>query len=273
MIFLIKIFRISAKLLYVLPLFLLLCACATSKHVQTDLQEPPKVEKPSDKTAPSATLQSPGEAIPGFNEAQEESVSDPLEPWNRSMFTFNDKLYFWVLKPTIKGYNWVVPEAARKSVRNFFLNLEMPTRFVSSLFQAQIQSMSIELARFTINSTIGVAGFFDVAKSTFHIEPQTKDIGQTLGKYGVGEGLYFVWPFIGPSTARDTSGAIVELFLTPWRIVNPAVAAATIGTYDYFNRASIDAIEYEELIYSSVEPYAALKNSYIQYRRNIVKNN
>ena len=270
--FLNNLFHRSVKLQFILAFLLLLAACSSNKHVQTDLQEPPKVEKPSGETAPSTALQSPGETIPGFTEAQEESVADPLESFNSAMFIFNDKLYFWAMKPAIKGYNQVVPEAVRKSVRNFFLNLEMPVRFVSSLLQAQIVAMGIELARFTINSTAGVAGFFDVAKSSFYLEPQEKDIGQTLGKYGIGEGLYFVWPFVGPSTARDTGGSIVELFLTPWRLVNPAGAAAGIGMYDYFNRASIDAIEYEELVNSAVEPYAALENAYIQHRRNIVKN-
>jgi len=90
----------------------------------------------------------PGETIPGFTEAQEESVADPLESWNRAMFIFNDKIYFWAMKPAIRDYNKVVPEAVRKSVRNFFLNLEMPVRFVSSLLQAQIVAMGIELARF-----------------------------------------------------------------------------------------------------------------------------
>lgn len=265
-------FSTIVKLQFGLVFFLLLSACSSSKHVQTDLQDPPKAELPLSAPTSSTASQSPEDIIPGFDDVQDEIVADPIEFWNRAMFTFNDRLYFWVMKPVIKGYNWVVPEVARKSVRNFFFNIEMPVRFVSSLFQAQLKAMGIELARFTINSTIGVAGFFDVAKSSFALEPQEKDIGQTLGKYGIGEGLYFVWPFVGPSTARDTVGSIVELYLTPWRIVNPAGAAAAIGTYDYFNRASITSFEYEELVNSAVEPYAALRNAYIQYRRNIIEN-
>jgi phospholipid-binding lipoprotein MlaA len=254
-----------------LVILLFLSACSSSKHVQTDLQNPPEADQPV--SAPtSSSVQAPDEALPGFDDVQDDGVADPVEPLNRAMFTFNDRLYFWVMKPAIKGYSWIMPEGARKSVRNFFFNIEMPVRFVSSLFQAQLKAMGVELARFTINSTIGVAGLFDVANSSFHLEPQEKDIGQTLGKYGIGEGLYFVWPFVGPSTARDTVGSIAELFLTPWRLVSPVGAAAAIGVYDYFNRASITSIEYEELVSASVEPYAALRNAYIQYRRNIVKN-
>jgi len=269
---LIKIIHASFELHFALIFLILLSACSSSKHIQTDLQEPPGLEKLSGEASPLPALQPPEETIPGFDEEQEVVVADPLEPWNRAMFTFNDRLFFWVMKPLIKGYNWVLPEVARKSVRNFFLNIEMPVRFTSSLLQAQPKAMGIELARFTINSTIGVAGFFDVAKSSYHLEPQEKDIGQTLGKYGITEGLYFVWPFIGPSTARETVGSIVGLYITPWRLVSPTSAATAIGTYDYFNENSIDAIEYEELVNSAVEPYAALKNAYIQHRREIVKN-
>ncbi len=256
---------------YLLVVFIiLLSACSAGKHLETDLQQPSGLP-PADETPVSASEQPSLEPIPGFDDT-EEDIYDPLEPVNKTIFAVNDKFYFWFIKPATTGYNWAVPEGARKSVKNFFYNIEMPVRFVSSLMQAQVKSMGIELARFTINSTIGVAGLFDVAKSSFSLEPQEKDIAQALGRYGVGEGLYLVWPFAGPSTARETAGSIIELFLTPWRLVQPDAAAAAIGVYDYFNRASLEAYEYEELVKSSLEPYSALKNAYIQYRRNIVNN-
>ncbi len=255
----------------VIVLIILLSACSAGKHLDTELQQPSALSL-AEETPVSASVQAPEKAIPGFDDAEEEDIYDPLEPANKAMFAVNDKFYFWFIKPATTGYNWAVPEGARKSVKNFFYNIEMPVRFVSSLMQAQVKSMGIELARFTINSTIGFLGFFDVAKSSFALEPQEKDIAQALGKYGIGEGLYLVWPFAGPSTARETVGSIIELFLTPWRLVQPDAAAAGIGVYDFFNRASLEAYEYEELVKSSLEPYAALKNAYIQYRRNIVNN-
>jgi phospholipid-binding lipoprotein MlaA len=118
-----------------------------------------------------------------------------------------------------------------------------------------------------------VAGLFDVAQSKFKLKPQEKDIGQTLGKYGIGEGFYIVWPFLGPSDARDTIGTASDLYLSPWIKVRPAWIAGTLGGIEYFNKASFDGAEYEELVNSAIEPYAALKNAYIQYRRNIVKEN
>jgi phospholipid-binding lipoprotein MlaA len=273
MIFKTKIYDATIKIQAVLIMLCLFSACASGKHAQPGLQESGMAEKTADKPAALTEPQAGEVNLPGLDDAQEASVADPLEPWNRAMFTFNDKLYFWAMKPVLKGYNWVVPEVARKSVRNFFYNLEMPDRFISSVLQAQIKAAGIELARFTINSTIGVAGLFDVAKSMFQLEPQIKDIGQTLGKYGIAEGFYLVWPFVGPSTARDTIGTAGDIYLSPWTKVNPGAAAAGMGSFDYFNKASLDSNEYEELINSSVEPYAALKNAYIQYRRNIVKNN
>jgi phospholipid-binding lipoprotein MlaA len=272
MIFKTGMFNIAIRIHVLLVIMCLFSACAPGKHTQSGLQEPTRMEKTPAEPATLPEQQSAEVVIPGLDDMQDSPVADPFEPWNRAMFTFNDKLYFWAMKPVIKGYNWVVPEDARKSARNFFYNLEMPDRFISSVLQAEIKAAGIELARFTINSTMGVVGLFDVAKSMFQLEPQTKDIGQTLGKYGIGEGFYLVWPFVGPSTARDTIGTASDMYLSPWLHVNIAEAAAALGGFDYFNRSSLDSSEYEELVNSSVEPYAALKNAYIQYRRNIVKN-
>jgi len=266
-----KLTQIIIRPVCILFAFALLAACAPGKHVQTNHQEQAKEAQPAGSTAQSVPEQSAEANIPGMNDKQEAAVADPLEPWNRMIFTFNDKVYFWALKPAIKGYNWAIPEIARKSIRNFFDNVEMPTRFVSSVLQLDIKGAGIELARFTINSTIGVAGLFDVAQSKFKLKPQEKDIGQTLGKYGIGEGFYIVWPFLGPSDARDTIGTASDLYLSPWIKVRPAWIAGTLGGIEYFNKASFDGAEYEELVNSAIEPYAALKNAYIQYRRNMVK--
>ncbi len=262
----------TIRLSFTLSLVFMLFACASGKHTQPDLQEPAKNETPARPQAPAAEQQAAQDAIPGFDNLEEEPVADPLEPWNRAMFTFNDKVYFWAMKPVIKGYNWVVPEVARKSIHNFFVNIEMPSRFISSLLQLQLKAAGVELARFAINSTIGIAGLFDVAMSTFKLERQIKDLGQTLGKYGIGEGFYIIWPFLGPSSARDTIGIAGEIYLSPWAHVNPAAAAAGIGGFGYFNKASLESNEYEELVSTAVEPYSALKNAFIQYRRDIVKN-
>ncbi len=138
-------------------------------------------------------------------EEKEISIADPLEPFNRAMFHFNDKLYFWVLKPVAQGYNKVVPEPARVGVKNFFSNLGFPARFVSCLLRADFKGAATQLGRFLVNTVWGVGGFLDPSSSEqLNIPKQDADLGQTLGIYGVGQGFYIVWPFLGPYSARDS---------------------------------------------------------------------
>jgi phospholipid-binding lipoprotein MlaA len=203
--------------------------------------------------------------------AEEKTVPDPLEPWNRLVFTFNDRLYFWVMKPAAKGYNAVIPEAVRTSVSNFFKNLTTPVRFVNALLQGNIQSAGIELARFGINTTYGLAGLLDTAKKHFNLESQRKDTGLTLGFYGIGEGIYIVWPFLGPSSLRDTIGTVGDGFLSPVNYINPVEDAVAVDSYEYFNDVSLHIGDYEDLKESAIDPYIAVKDSYIQHRRYLFK--
>lgn len=198
------------------------------------------------------------------------TIADPIEPVNRGIFYVNDKLYRWVLKPVAKGYKYVVPEGVRISVRNFFFNLATPIRAVNTLLQGKIKDTGTELARFGINSTIGMAGLFDAAKD-FHLTRKDEDTGQTLGVYGLGNGFYLVLPILGPSSARDTVGLVGDTFLDPTTYLLSWEAA--LGTR--FVRAQTDLTfrinEYEELTDAAVDPYAAVKDVYIQYRAKKVR--
>jgi phospholipid-binding lipoprotein MlaA len=198
-------------------------------------------------------------------------ASDPIEPWNRLMYHFNDRLYFWVLKPVSKGYNAILPEEFRASVRNFFNNIAMPVRFVNSLLQGNLKGAGNEIVRFVINSTLGMAGLYDMAKSRFNIEGRQEDLGLTLGRYGAGSGFYIVWPFIGPSTLRDTIGRVGDAFLSPLNYITPSKDAIAIESYDYFNHASLHIGEYEDLKESAIEPYVALRDAYLQHRKSLLK--
>jgi phospholipid-binding lipoprotein MlaA len=186
------------------------------------------------------------------------------------MFTFNDKLYFWVLKPVAQGYKAVVPETARVSVSNFFHNLGMPIRFVSSLLQGKIKSAGIEIARFGINTLAGTGGLFDPAKE-YNLLRQDEDLGQALGKYGMGNVFYIVWPFLGPSSVRDSIGTFGDGFLNPVNYVSPVEASLGIHTYDRVNRTSLHIGEYEDLKESSIDIYIAVRDAYIQNRNYKVK--
>jgi phospholipid-binding lipoprotein MlaA len=202
--------------------------------------------------------------------AEEVTIADPIEPFNRVMFQFNDKLYFWALKPVARGYSAIVPEPARVSVRNFFKNVKMPIRFVNSLFQGKFLGAGTELARFGINTTIGVAGFLDVAKDKFDLDPSDEDFGQTLGFYGMGGMMYIVWPVFGPSTVRDTIGMAGDSFLNPVSYISyfcPFEVGLGVSAYEQINKTSLDLGTYEDLIAASIEPYIGVRDAYIQYRK------
>lgn len=230
----------------------------------------PKVQTPSEVEGAPKTEGAPEEAKPEEG-TEDVSIADPIEPWNRLMFNFNDKLYFWALKPVARGYNAVVPEPVRVSVRDFFRNVAMPVRFVNSLFQGKLKGAGTELARFGINTTVGLAGFFDVAKSWFDLNAQDEDLGQTFGSYGMGGMMYIVWPFLGPSTVRDTIGFAGDSFLDVANYINPFYIPMSIHAYDRINRTSLDLGTYEDLKESSIEPYTAFRDAYIQYRNGQIK--
>ena len=169
-------------------------------------QKEPDKEKEPDKFMPIL-----GDAAAQKDLVSEETeetiqIPDPFQSWNKAMFQFNDKLYFWVLKPVAKGYNTVVPEPIRNLFYNFFDNLRAPARLVHNLLQGKMKGAGNEFVRFLFNSTAGLGGLADAAKELLHIQRTSVDFGQTLGRYGVGQWWYIVWPVIGPSSPRDTLG-------------------------------------------------------------------
>ena len=209
-----------------------------------------------------------------FDEETEEEVVqvvDPLSPWNRAMFHLNDKLYFWVLKPLSRGYRAVIPTPVRSGVKNFFHNLTMPIRMVSCILQGKGRAASAELSRFLINSTVGVLGFGNPAKRWPELNPSEEDLGQTLATYGIGNGFYIVWPFLGPSTLRDSVGMIGDWFLNPVSYVHATEAYLEIWAIDTVNETSFRIGDYESLKEAAIDPYVAFRNAYIQYRKKKVE--
>ena len=214
-------------------------------------------------------------------EGKIETIPDPLKPFNHLMFRFNDKLYFYVLKPTARGYKAVLPEKVRLSIRNAISNIATPVRFINCTLQGKLKSAGTELARFLVNTTWGVLGLFDPAKNYLHLEKAKEDFGQTLGKYGIKEGFYIVWPFFGPSNLRDTIGMAGDSFADPLSYINshtdlgfvevnttyPTIKAAT----DKVNETSLTLGTYEEFKESAIDPYVSMRNAYFEYRRNQIK--
>jgi phospholipid-binding lipoprotein MlaA len=202
------------------------------------------------------------------------TIADPLEPFNRAMFQFNDKLYFWALKPVAQGYNKVVPEGARVSVKNFFSNLRFPVRFVSCLLQADLGGAATELGRFAVNTIFGVGGLLDPSSSEqLNIPKRDVDLGQTLGVYGVGQGFYIVWPVLGPSSPRDSVGIVGDFFLYPVSYINPWYEWLAVRGYEEVNDVSLRIGDYESLKEAAIDPYVALRDAYAQYRQKKVEVN
>ncbi len=218
--------------------------------------------------ATSAAVEGEGEEPGDTGEAA--VVSDPIEPWNRLMYKFNDKLYFWVLKPVARGYSAVVPEQARVSVSNFFHHITTPIRLVNSLLQLDLKAAGAELARFTINTLAGTGGLFDPAKE-YNLLMQDKDLGQTFGHYGVGNGFYIVWPFLGPSTARDSLGTLGDNFLDPVNYVTPFRNSLAIQSSKRINTTSLHIGDYEDLKEAALDPYISIRDAYIQNRNYKIK--
>jgi phospholipid-binding lipoprotein MlaA len=201
-----------------------------------------------------------------------ETIADPYESYNRFIHGFNDKFYFYALKPTAKGYGKIMPQKARVSIQNFFYNLYAPVRIVNCALQGDGESALNEVSRFAINTTVGAVGFFDPATSWFNLETQEEDFGQTLGRFK-GPGFYISNPFLGPSSLRDSVGMVIDLFIVPsWYILwhyNYYYTGAK--AFEILNRTSLRIGEYEALKDSALDPYVSVRDAYFQYRENLIK--
>lgn len=200
------------------------------------------------------------------------TVADPLEHFNRAMFQFNDKLYFWVLKPSSVVYAAYFPPGVRVAFRNAFSNALMPVRVVNNTLQGKFDGAGIELARFIINTTLGCGGLIDFASSQYGLNPHEEDLGQTLGFYGMKPVIFINWPFLGPSSLRDTIGTAGDTFLNPiYYIPVEWYETGLIRAGMVLNNTSLRIGEYEDFKKSALDPYVAMRDAYINYRANEIK--
>ncbi|WAC06710.1 MAG: VacJ family lipoprotein [Thermodesulfobacteriota bacterium] len=201
-------------------------------------------------------------------------IPDPLQGMNQAFYKFNDKMYFWVLKPVAQGYGKILPRPARLSVQDFFTNIYAPVRMVNCGLQCDYKKGSIEASRFGINTTLGLVGFFDPAKNWFKLNPPSEeDFGQTLGCYK-GPGFYLNLPFAGSTSLRDGIGSLVDMCIVPsWWVLThyPAAYYATGATIlEVVNRTSLRIGEYEEFKRAALDPYIAIRDAYNQHREDAI---
>ncbi|MCK5541581.1 MAG: VacJ family lipoprotein [Desulfobacterales bacterium] len=212
------------------------------------------------------------ELMDEYEEKNEQTqVADPLYWYNYGVFKFNDKMYNWFIEPAANGYKFVVPDEIRSCVGNFFTNLFFPIRFINNLLQGDFKGAGTEVGIFFINTTAGGLGLGQVAQEALDLQISDEDFGQTLGKYHVGEGIYIVWPFLGPSTLRDTLGMVGDSLLYPLNYVDaPEVVIGSKVLYS-INSTSYRIDDYNTLRKGAIDPYTALKNGYIQQRQVKIK--
>lgn len=194
---------------------------------------------------------------------------DPLEGYNRAMFSFNEGVDKFALKPLAQGYEAAVPLPGRTGIANFFANVGDLWIGVNNLLQGKPSQAATDLGRVLINSTVGIGGLIDVA-TEMGLEKHEEDFGQTLGRWGVGNGAYIVWPIIGPRTARDTLGFGVDMFADPVGYLDQVRVRNTLyGTRLVDTRASLLPAD-KALNEASLDKYAYVRDAYLQRRRSLI---
>ncbi|MGH7783367.1 MAG: MlaA family lipoprotein, partial [Candidatus Binatia bacterium] len=196
--------------------------------------------------------------------AAESPEWDPWEPVNENVFRFNREVDRFVLKPVARGYDALLPDAVKKGIANALDNLDVTRRLVNSLLQLKFAGAGREAARFSINSTIGIAGLFDVALDCFHIEESDKDTGQTLGIYGIGPGPYVILPFLQPLTVRDLFGYIADQAMYPLGYFIPTGAVVGMSALERIGERAYTLDSSERFELDTVDLYGAVRNAYFQ---------
>ncbi len=212
-----------------------------------------------------------GSAIDSFSDPFDDGpsvvVNDPWESFNADVFQFNYDMDRYLLKPVAKGYNTVVPPDVQGSLANAFNNMGFMTRFLNSLFQGKYGRAGIETKRFLINSTIGVAGLFDVAKYVFETDaPPSEDTGQTLAMYGMESGPFLILPFMRPLTVRDAVGYAGDIAMNPINYFIPFFPNLGVNAESTVNDRSLNLDKFAGIEESTVDLYGAVRSGYFDSR-------
>jgi len=199
--------------------------------------------------------------------AQAASEDDPWESVNRPIFTFNDTVDTYALKPIAQGYQFVTPQFVQDGVHNFFRNIGDVGNLANNVLQLKPHNAGVDTARLLVNTTFGVLGFIDVG-TKMGLQRSDEDFGQTLGYWGVGSGPYVMLPLLGPSTVRDAVAKYPDTYTEPYRYMdhvptrNTAIAVDVVDT-----RASL--LSAEKMIRG--DKYSFIRNAYLQNREFKVK--
>ena len=227
-------------------------------------------EAPVAEAAPVAQVEPAAQAEPAIAPSE----GDPWQSFNRSMFSVHESVDQAVVEPVARGYRSVTPGPVRQGVRNFLRNLRAPVIFANDVLQAEGNRGLTTVARFAVNTTIGIAGVFDPATS-MGLEYHDEDFGQTLAVWGVDEGPYLFVPLMGPSNVRDTTGRIVDGMIDPLSYLDGDDATTFRATRGVLTGLSVR----EQLLESvddirrdSLDPYSTIRSSYELLRESAIQN-
>ena len=209
------------------------------------------------------------------------STEECFESTSRAIFKFNMALDDIVLEPLAKGYN-KLPSPIKAGTSNFTSNIGTLLSIPNNILQGNFKQLGHSLGSFTINSTVGILGFFNPAER-IGLKPNKEDVGQTLGSYGFGPGCYFVLPVFGPTTARDSIGLLADTFIDPFAHVTireKKLLGASGNSLDYYTVKGTGAVDFradndknfQSLQKNSIDLYSSLKSIYLQDRENKIKN-
>lgn len=212
-----------------------------------------------------ASHQTNGQAEDDFT--VQDANEDRFEGFNRAMFSFNQTLDNWFLKPVAKGYRWIAPKPVEIGVNNFFSNLGEVSNIFNDVLQWKWKQAGNDTGRILINSTVGVLGLFDVAGPAGLERSEGEDFGQTLAVWGVPQGAYLVLPIFGPSTIRDGVATPVEWYLDPVAYLDPARDRYLVKGLDIV-RQRAELLDVEDL--ASGDMYIFMRDAYLQRRNYLI---
>lgn len=201
---------------------------------------------------------------------------DPLEPVNRFNYKVNDKADDYLIRPVAKGYDKVVPDRAQASVGHFFDNASQPVTMINSLLQLKWGKFNQSLGRFMINTTVGIGGLFDVA-GKLDVPHPDEDLGQTLGYWGLGPGMYIYLPLLGPSDGRDLIGSAGDQFANPINYLNEFSEVDDNYPWIPYTMRVIEGLNlragllgFDSTLKQQFDPYAFVRSYYLENRRKAV---
>ena len=228
----------------------------------------------------NAIADSDGEIEVSSKENNNKEVKDCFESVNRGIFAFNQGLDKIIFKPLSKGYR-KLPQPVRSGTSNVLSNLGNVVTIPNNILQGQIKDAGINSLRLILNTTLGIAGIFDVA-SYYGLEKRDiEDYGQTLGTWGVGEGCYFVLPVLGPTTVRDSIGSLANISGgDAWYNVTVANNTEYFNEADYYLSRVMSGVDFraknlesfDSLEKTSIDLYASIRSLYLQDRKRKIKN-